>query len=103
MTAPPSLSFQRQCLEHLIALGATQVSDDVLEGARRGVLTLAWVERRQELLRALVELDRRAPALADIFRQWPEARIEEVRTFNVFSGLKAGDFSCESLTFQADT
>ena len=89
MTAKPtSLSFQRQCIEHLIALAATQASEGVLEGARHGVLALAWVERRQELLRALDRLERERPDLAELFQAFPGAEIVDVRP--LFEGFYNG-------------
>lgn len=83
-----TLTFQRQCIEHLIARAQTQASEDVLEGARQAVRALAWVERRQELMKALDRLERERPDLVELFRVWPEARIVDVRdTYNNGSGI----------------
>ena len=43
---------------------------------------LAWLERRQELIRAIEELERRAPYMADLLREFPNSRIETVRSYD---------------------
>jgi hypothetical protein len=77
-----SPAYQRQCVEHLLAYVESQASDmsaTVREGCRQAVLSLAWIERRQELLRALDHLERQRPDLVDLFRVFPEATISDVR------------------------
>lgn len=78
MTTP--LSLQRQSIEHLIALAERDdISDTILAAARSAALTLAWIERRQELISEVVRLDDAAPALALILKEFPGAKIVEVK------------------------
>lgn len=78
MSEKRSLAFQRSCVEHLIALHRDE-SDSILEGAKQAALTLAWMEKRGELLRELVRLEREAPDLSALLREMPDARIVDVR------------------------
>lgn len=76
MTTVRSLSFQRQSVEHLIAHSARHVSEDIISAARQAALTLAWLETRQDLIRAIVDLDKRAPRLAGLLEAFPGSRLE---------------------------
>ncbi len=73
-----SLALQRGAIEHLIALHDDDAST-IIAAAKDGVRTLAWIERRQDLIRAIADLDRRAPAMAEILLAFPEARIVGIR------------------------
>lgn len=81
----PSLTNQRSCVEHLIALhrntlkGDVAIYDTVLEGAKAAALTLAWLERRAELVKAIAALDTAAPELARLLLDAPGATIADVR------------------------
>lgn len=78
--ATPSLANQRACVEHLIALHRRGVDDDtILDGAKQAALTLAWLERRAELVREIARLDQAAPELAQLLRDMPGATIADVR------------------------
>jgi hypothetical protein len=79
MSEKRSLAVQRACVEHLIALHPKEASS-ILDGARQAALTLAWLERHQELMRALDRLQRERPDLADLFRAFPGAEIADVRS-----------------------
>lgn len=82
MTDKRSLTYQRGCVEHLLAYVESQASDmsaTVREGCRQAVLSLAWMERRQELLKSLDRLERERPELADIFKAFPGSEIVGVR------------------------
>lgn len=73
-----SLAFQRQCVEHLIALAGDEHST-IVEGAKQAALTLGWFERREEMTRAVVALDEAEPGLASLFQAFPGARIAAIR------------------------
>jgi hypothetical protein len=75
-----SIAQQRQAVEHLIALTHEDVSTSVVQAAQQGALTLAWLERRAELMRALDRLERERPDLVDLFREFPGAEIADVRS-----------------------
>jgi len=84
-----SIARQRQAIEHLIArAGKEQI--DLHEPARQGALVLAWLERRQELMKALDRLERERPDLVDLLQKFPGAQIADVRpiypAFNNGSG-----------------
>lgn len=78
----PSIPLARQSIEHLIALheihsdGSMQT---ICANAKHGCVVLAWLERRQELMRALENLERQRPDLVDLFREFPGAQILDVR------------------------
>jgi hypothetical protein len=86
-----SLAQQRQAVEHLLAL-FMQADSTITGAARQAVLTLAWLERRAELMRALDRLERERPDLVDLFRAFPGAEIADVRAmypmFNNGSGVE---------------
>lgn len=73
-----SISMQRQAVEHCLALleSAMDGHDAVIATARDACRTLAWFERRSELVRALVDLEKRAPGLAELAQEFPGTRIE---------------------------
>lgn len=82
MTEKRSLSFQRQSIDHLIALCPNE-SDTIIDGARQAALTIGWLERQGELLRMLDELRRQRPELFlvmnSIASEFPGARIEKIK------------------------
>lgn len=75
MSAVLSLTAQREAVERCLAAldGGPSVDRDTILAARKGVLTLAWFERRDELVRAVVKLDKAAPGLKAIFETFPGA------------------------------
>lgn len=85
MSEKPSISFARQCVEHLIALAGNDAARSVTDGAKYAATVLAWLERRAELVRAVEDLDRRAPDLAKILLDFPGAKIADVRPRNAFN------------------
>lgn len=90
MTEKLSLAMQRQCVEHLLALAESQASGmsaTVKEGCRQAALSLAWLERRQELMKSLDRLERERPDLVDLFNAFPGAQIADVRPFFNGSGI----------------
>jgi hypothetical protein len=84
-----SIAQQRQAVEHLLAL-FMQADSTITGAARQAVLTLAWLERRAELIKALDRLERERPDLVDLFKEFPGAEIADVRAmypmFNNGSG-----------------
>lgn len=78
-----SLEFQQSCVTHLIALCEKIADDTVLDGARQAAKSLAWLNKRANLTRELVRLERDRPDLAKsfyaIFASFPQARVEDVR------------------------
>lgn len=79
MSVSYSIPQARQAVEHLIALVGTDATSSVIDAAKHGAVILAFLERRSELMRALVDLERRAPALAELLQEFPGARISDVR------------------------
>lgn len=80
-----SLSMQRQAVEHCLALleSATDGHGDVINMARDACRTLAWFERRAELTRALVELEKAGgPFLAELCETFPGTRIKSISSAN---------------------
>jgi hypothetical protein len=71
--------MQRGAVEHMIAAAESAGITTALEPARQAVLTLAWLERRRELMKALDRLERERPDLVDLFREFPGAQIADVR------------------------
>lgn len=82
MSNPRSLSFQRQCIEHLLALHGNG-DDTIVDGAKQAALTIGWLERQAELLKMFDALRRERPelfrAMMNIAEVFPGARIEDVR------------------------
>lgn len=79
-----SIAQARQALEHLIALSESDHMKHCYdpwrtEKAKHGCLVLAWLERRQELMKAIDRLERERPDIADIFKAFPGAEIVGVR------------------------
>lgn len=86
-----SIAMARQSIEHLIALCETH-SDGSMQAicnqAKHGAVVLAWLERRQELMRALDRLERERPDLVDLLNAFPGAQIADVRdTYSNGSGV----------------
>ena len=75
----PSLTEQREAVEALIneALGGEPVPS--VEAAKHAVLTLAWLERKENLVREIVRLEREAPDVARALVEWPGLQIAGVR------------------------
>lgn len=78
-----SIAQARQAIEHLIALCETKAEhgfpNQITMQAKHGALVLAWLERRQELMKALDRLERERPDLVDLFAAFPGATIADVR------------------------
>ncbi len=74
-----SLAMQRGAVEHMIAAAESAGVTTAKEAARQAVLTLAWLERRQELVRALDRLERERPDLIELFEAFPGSEIADVR------------------------
>jgi len=76
----PTLTEQREAAEALINLG---IDNDMrprdIEPAKAAVLTLAWLERKENLVRELVRLEREAPDVARALVEWPGLQIAGVR------------------------
>ena len=73
-----SLAQQRQAIEHLIALHGHE-ANTVATAAKQGALTLAWLERRSELVKALDRLERERPELVELLNAFPGSEIVDVR------------------------
>lgn len=80
MSDPRSLAYQRQCVEHLIALCTAKrgMSGPVIEGAKQAALTIGWVEKRAELIKEVERLNKEAPELAEILKEFPGSKIARV-------------------------
>lgn len=83
MTEKRSLSFQRMCIEHLIALHSDQ-DDTIIDGAKQAALTVGWIERREELIKMLEKLRTDNAELYNTFvflsRAFPGATIADIRS-----------------------
>lgn len=77
MSEKRSLAWQRQAVEHLIAM-CKSADETVIDAAKQACLSLAWFEKRADLTRELVRLDKEAPELASLLRQVPELRLDRV-------------------------
>lgn len=73
-----SLAMQRQAIEDCLAFleQSAPARRHLVDVAREGCRTLAWLDKRQHLVRALHELDKQAPGLADLLEAFPGTRIE---------------------------
>lgn len=85
MSGSYSIAQARQAIEHLIALSGNGSASTVIDAAKYGATVLAWLERRSELVRAIEDLDRRAPDLAKLLLDFPGAKIADVRPRNAFN------------------
>jgi hypothetical protein len=81
----PSLSMQRQSIEHLLSVlesqGKKSKSDrwqQMIETARYGCRTLAWIERREDLIRKIHALHEAEPMLASILASFPDATLRSL-------------------------
>ncbi len=81
----PSLSMQRQSMEHLLnhlEAQANATGDDrwqqMIERARWGCVTLLFFERREKLVRAVHALDASEPLLAEFVKAFPDATVREI-------------------------
>jgi hypothetical protein len=72
----PTITEQRQAVEEL--LDFTEPGDGRI-AVEQAILTLAWLERRAELVKEIERLDREVPALAVLLKAFPDAKIEAVR------------------------
>lgn len=74
MTPPRfTISQQRQAVEGLLAFA--KVGSETELAARQAALTLAWIERRSELVKEVERLDREAPELLSVLKEFPGAKI----------------------------
>lgn len=85
MTQSYSIAQARQAVEHLIALSANDAGATVIDAAKYGAVVLAWLESRSQLVKAIEDLDRRAPELAALLLDFPGAKIADVRPRNAFN------------------
>ena len=77
-----SIAQSRQAVEHLIAMAESNkwlYPGSILDGAKQAALTLSWLERRAELMKALDRLERERPDLVDLFEAFPGSQIADVR------------------------
>lgn len=77
-----SIALARKSIEHLIALyeaNENGTNHSVCANAKHGAVILAWLERRQELMKALDRLERERPDLVDLLNAFPGAQIADVR------------------------
>ena len=74
-----SLTFQAGCVRHLVASCEKTCDPNILEGADQAIVTLKWLEKRADLLKELIRIDKSEPALAHIMRNFPDARITEIK------------------------
>ena len=85
MSEKRSLSAQRQNIEHCLALLETLAPGEHkahIEIARQGCLSLAWFEKRTELTREIVRLEKAAPELSALLHQIPGVQIADVRFYD---------------------
>lgn len=77
-----SLTFQRSCIEHLVALHSKDVENTIIEGAKQAALTIGWIERQAEILRMLDTLRKERPDLFAIMSEcasyFPGTKIADV-------------------------
>lgn len=75
-----TITQQRQAVEHVIdQFGAHSISDVTTDALKQAALTLALIERKVELYREIERLDREAPELLTVLKEFPAARIVGVR------------------------
>jgi len=77
-----SLTQQREAVEALINLAIDNDNDarpNTIEDAKQAVLTLAWLERKESLVRELARIEREAPEIARALVEWPGLQIAGVR------------------------
>ncbi|MFM7010622.1 MAG: hypothetical protein ACKO0Z_15055 [Betaproteobacteria bacterium] len=81
-----SLSFQRSCIEHLIALHSKDVENTIIDGAKQAALTIGWIERQAEVLRMLDTLRKERPEIfgimCEVARVFPGSQIADVPKIN---------------------
>lgn len=76
----PTLSEQREAVEALICFAKdADIRPEIIDRARFGVLSLAWFERRQEIVKEVARLEQQAPELAAVLREFPGAQITGVK------------------------
>lgn len=79
LTPKPSLSMQRQAVEHIIAIVENDIGGTIVDAAKHAALTLGFLERHDELTAMLRRLHSDAPdvfkALSEITKAFPEARM----------------------------
>ena len=74
-----SLAMRKQAIDHLIAHGrSTGISETILEAAEDGADFLAWVVKREKLLRELERLERDRPGLCEALTAWPGADVRVI-------------------------
>lgn len=72
-----SIAMQRQAIEDCLAYLEQAIPSrrHIIDVARAGCHTLAWLEKRQHLTRALHELDKQMPGLTELIESFPGTRI----------------------------
>jgi hypothetical protein len=81
MTDKPSLALQHGAVLHIITANktGTKVSEDVINYCYAAIESIKWVERNAAVIREVHRLIREAPVVAEVLREWPGARIEELK------------------------
>jgi len=83
MTIPPfTITEQREAVEgylDYIATGDGAPGPEMYAALQQAALTLGWLERKHELVREIARLDREAPHLSALLREFPGTRIDGVR------------------------
>lgn len=82
-----TLSEQREAIEECLSYLGTVLDEresyshinEALILAKAGCTSIAWIERRQELVRALYKLEQDAPEMAKLFEAFPGSEFAEVR------------------------
>ena len=97
-----SIAKQRQAIEHCLAMLETydRIAPEILAPARDGCRTLAWIEKRQHLVKAIHALDQDAPAVAALFETFPGATIAAVRATD--GGRSAIDATINAIAANED-
>lgn len=71
-----SLAQQRQACEHLVALCRDDVEDTILNAAKDACRSMAWFEKRYELIRLLIDLESHEPELAAFVEAFPGSKLK---------------------------
>ncbi len=83
MTTKRSLAYQRMAVEDLIARVGDDPDCTVIEAAKQAALTIAWIERREELIKMIEKLRKDNPDLYDLFveftTRFPGASLADIR------------------------
>ena len=81
MTEKRSLTYQRMAVEHILAM-CPDAPETIIEAAKQACLSLARFEKRTELTREIVRLEKAAPELSALLHQIPGVQIADVRFYD---------------------